>query len=197
MEGDDPIAAVLPQIAPASAAAAGWALQNLRRHDPEFEIPFSTLKLSGIQRIEEHLDHDNLQKMLDVYGVSDEAFARLIDELGLQDSKYVAKEDKLAMLLRTVRSSASLRSIQDAISEIDSHLLRKHLPSAEQEMCSLIRLQGVGNNITTSFTRVEFHFTNAGGVKISLGTAVYVVPYLSTRRILGNDVLVLDAPPST
>lgn len=152
MKEDDPTATVLPQIARASAAAAGWVLQSLRRHDPEFRIPYSTWKLSGIQRIEERLDHDNRQKMLDVYGVSDEAFARLIDELGLQDSKYVAKEDKLAMFLRTVRNSASLRSIQDAISVIDCHLLRRHLPSAEQEMCSLIRLQGVGNNVTTSFT---------------------------------------------
>lgn len=112
MAEDDPVAGLPPQIAQVSAVATS-ALQNLRRHDPEFKIPYSTSKLSGIQRVEDHLTHESPEKMIDVYGMSNEAFMRLLRELELQDSKYVAKEEKLAMFSRTVRNSASLRSIQD------------------------------------------------------------------------------------
>jgi hypothetical protein len=104
---------LLPQILDASAEAGSWALRNLRAHNPEFKVPYSTSKLSGLERVQEHLEHDNANKMIDVYGISQSAFERLIDELGLQDSKCVAKEEKLAMFLRTMRNSASLRAIQD------------------------------------------------------------------------------------
>lgn len=113
MDEDDPLSLLLPQILEASAGAACWAMGNLRANEPEFKVPYSTSKLNGLERVQEHLDHDNVNKMNDVYGMSRDAFEGLADELGLQDSKHVAKEEKLAMFLQTVRHSASLRAIQD------------------------------------------------------------------------------------
>lgn len=112
-EDPDPLPQLLPHIAQAVGNVSAWALNNMRARDPAFKVPYSTSKLNGVARIEEHLEHDNAAKMIDVYGVCQSAFIRLIDELGLQDSKHVTKEEKLAMFLRTVKNSASLRSIQD------------------------------------------------------------------------------------
>jgi hypothetical protein len=41
--------------------------------------------------MEEHLMHQNAAKAIDVYIMGEEAFSVLLEELGLQDSMYVAK----------------------------------------------------------------------------------------------------------
>jgi hypothetical protein len=113
MEDDSPLPQLMPQILQATADTAAWAMNNLRRRDHALKVPYSTSKLSGFETVEEHLTHDNVAKMIDMYGMGHYAFSQLVDELGLQASKYVAKEEKLAMFLRTVRRSAFLRGIQD------------------------------------------------------------------------------------
>lgn len=149
-EDPDPLPQILPHVAQAVGNVSAWALSNMGSRDPAFKVPYSTSKLTGVERIQEHLEHENEAKMMDVYGVFQSAFGRLIDELRLQDSKHVTKEEKLAMFLRTVKHSASLRSIQDG-----TQRARSTESNYIKEVLSLLGFRRGGSTIDMSRCRIR------------------------------------------
>jgi hypothetical protein len=112
-EEEDRLAAVFCQLDSIVIDAAEQGLGLLRSYDPEFKLPYSNSALNGPQRMQEHLEHQNPQKMQQLYGMSGEAFRLLVTELGLSDGKSVTAEEQLSTFLLLVRQSQSLRKIQE------------------------------------------------------------------------------------
>lgn len=76
-----------------------------------------------------------------------------------------------------------------AISLIDSHYLRKHFPGIKVNSASTIMLKGVGNNQTHGWVNADIHFVNTEESHTSITGVFHVVTSLSTKIIIGNDVL--------
>jgi hypothetical protein len=112
-EEEDRLAAIICELDSIVIDAAEQGLGLLRSYDPEFKIPYSTSALDGPQRMQEHLEHQNPQKMQQLYGMSSDAFRLLVTELGLTHGKSVTAEEQLSTFLLRVRQSQSLRGIQE------------------------------------------------------------------------------------
>jgi hypothetical protein len=76
-----------------------------------------------------------------------------------------------------------------AISLIDSQYLRKHFPGINVNSASTIMLKGVGNNQTHGWICADIHFVNQDKEHTSITGVFHVVTSLSTKIIIGNDVL--------
>jgi hypothetical protein len=78
---------------------------------------------------------------------------------------------------------------ESAISLIDSQYLRKHFPGIIVNTASTIMLKGVGNNQTHGLVKADIHFVNTEEGHTSITGVFHVETSLSTKIIIGNDVL--------
>jgi hypothetical protein len=112
-EEEDRLIALFSMLDSVVIDSAEQGLGLLRSYDPEFKIPYSNSLLSGTQRVQEHLDHQNPRKMQQLYGMTGNAFRLLLEELQLTDGKSVTAEEQLSIFLLLVRQSQSLRNLQE------------------------------------------------------------------------------------
>lgn len=77
-----------------------------------------------------------------------------------------------------------------AISLMDSQYLKKNFPSIKVNPSSTIMLKGVGSNQTHGWINADLHFVNDTKELSSITGAFHVVTSLSTKIIIGNDILI-------
>jgi hypothetical protein len=77
-----------------------------------------------------------------------------------------------------------------SISIMDATYARKHLPNVRPQIIDRFELCGLGSVSATSWIEVDFVFTSDDGLgDMVIPAAVYLVPNLPTKIILGNDLL--------
>ncbi|GHJ84923.1 hypothetical protein NliqN6_1325 [Naganishia liquefaciens] len=76
-----------------------------------------------------------------------------------------------------------------AISLMDSQYLRKNFPDIKVHPASTIMLRGVGSNQTHGWLNADIHFVNDKNGYTSITGAFHVVTSLTTKIIIGNDIL--------
>lgn len=77
-----------------------------------------------------------------------------------------------------------------AISVIDAGFLKRHLPKVVMRSDSMIRLEGVGSNLTQGWVQLDLIFSDTKGNTFQLAGAFHVVVSIATNIIIGNDILV-------
>ncbi|GHJ85169.1 hypothetical protein NliqN6_1571 [Naganishia liquefaciens] len=76
-----------------------------------------------------------------------------------------------------------------AISLMDSQYLKKNFPDIKVNPASTIMLKGVGSNQTHGWINADIHFINDCKEYTSIPGAFHVVTSLTTKIIIGNDIL--------
>ena len=76
-----------------------------------------------------------------------------------------------------------------AISLIDSQYLKKNFPHIKVNPASTIMLKGVGSKQTHGWINADLHFINDAKELTSITGAFHVVTSLTTKIIVGNDIL--------